>query len=497
MPRYILGIDQGTSLTTALLIDEQWQVVSRGQREHRQIYPQPGWVEHDPVEILECVLGAVYDAINGIGASANEIMCIGIDHQGETCLVWDKKTGIPIYNAIVWQDRRTTEFTEKLKREHGEYIHRITGVMPDSYYSVTKIKWILDNIPDARERANRGELLAGTINTWIIWKLTGGKAFVTDGCSGGRWMLMDLSTTQWDETIAGLADVPLSILPPLLDCNAIYGYTEPEMFWGAKIPISGCLSDGHAALLGSGSVAAGTLKTSYGTGSFMLLATGERFIISKHGLTTSSSWKISGVPHYALLGATFVAGAAIQWLRDGLRFIDTADQVEQLATSVPDTLDVYFVPAFVGLATPHWDQYARGAFLGLTGGVKREHLARAVLESVAFETTDCYRAMKREYQGDINSMLADGGMVDNEFLMQLQADLLGIPVVIPHEKECAAYGAACMGALTMGALSSLDDVKRYVKIKKVYNPLMSEDERETRMKKWQRAVERSKGWAKE
>lgn len=495
MAGYYLGVDQGTTLTTALLVDESWNVISRASKEHKQIYPKTGWVEHDPSEIYEACRYTIATVLEGAPkAKASDIICMGITHQGETCLVWDKRTGLPVYNAIVWQDRRTAYFAEMLKEREGNYIHQVTGMLPDSYYSATKIKWILDNVESARERAARGELLAGTLNSWLIWKLTGGKVHVTDACSAGRYMLMDLKTTQWDPNIVNMLDIPDNILPPIRDCNEIFGYTDPKDFWGAKIPIAGCLTDSHAALVGGGCCTTGALKTSYGTGSFTNLVTGTHFIISDLGLLATCCWKLNGVPYYTLIGAAYIAGAAVQWLRDGVGILEDAPFSETMALSVPDTNDVYFVPAFVGLATPHWDQYARGAFLGLTGGVNKNHLVRAVLESIAFQTTDCYMAMRQEYPEEIKAMRADGGMVDNSFLMQFQADMLGIPVEIPVEKESAALGSAYMAALTMGVFSSLADIKPYVKLKRIYEPSMSEDERKSRLVKWHRAVERSKGW---
>ena len=497
MAAYYLGIDQGTTLTTALLVDQDWRIAARGRRAHRQIHPRPGWVEHDPEEIFECVLGAIGEALSRLpGGRAQDIIGLGLDHQGETCLIWDKGTGRPLYNAIVWQDRRTSDFAERLKKEHGRYIQETTGLWPDSYYTATKIKWLLDHVPGARDRAARGELLAGTLNTWLIWKLSGGRAFATDSCSGSRTMLMSLRTRQWDRTIAGLVDVPLDLLPPIGDCNQIFARTEPRIFWGAEVPICGSLSDSHAGLIGGGGSRVGTLKTSYGTGCFMNLVTGDEFVISRQGLAACCAWQIDGHPTYTLNGAAYIAGAAVEWLRTGLELIGDLAEVESLARSVPDTRDVYFVPAFAGLATPHWDQYARGAFLGLTGGVTKAHLVRSVLESVAFQTTDCYRAMKREYQGDIPRMRADGGMVDNEFLMQFQADLLGLPVVVPQEKESAAFGAAVMTAVTLGRLSGLEEIDHHVQLKKTYEPFISADERESRLARWLKAVERSKGWAK-
>jgi glycerol kinase len=495
MAGYYLGIDQGTTVTTALLIDENWNIISRGRKEHRQIYPRSGWVEHDPIDIYESCLEVVQTALKGIpGAKVSDIVCMGIDHQGETCLIWDRKTGEPVYNAIVWLDRRSADSVETLKKNHNNKIHQITGLIPDAYYSSMKLKWILDNVDGVRERVERGELLAGTLNTWLIWKFTGGRVHVTDASSGGKTMLMDLTTTQWDDWLLNLMDIPRNILPPILNCNEVFGYTDPDSFLDAKIPIAGCLTDSNAGLVGGGGSAPGTLKTSYGTGCFMGLVTGDHFVISRYGLTSTCCWKINGVPSYSLNGAAYTAGAAIQWLRDGIRIIDNVAQTEVMARSVPDTKDVYFVPAFAGLATPYWDQYARGAFLGLTAGVNRENLVRAVLESVAFQTADCFMAMSKEYKGSIYKMRADGGMVDNSFLMQFQADMLGIPVELPYEKETAAYGSACMAGLTIGALSALSDVNRFVKIKKVYEPSMSEDERQARFEKWHRAVERSRGW---
>ncbi|MDI9493306.1 MAG: glycerol kinase GlpK [Bacillota bacterium] len=495
MGKLYLGIDQGTTVTTALLLNEQWQVVGRGQKEHRQIFPQPGWVEHDPVDIYESCLEAVRLALLQAHADPKDIYCIGMDHQGETCLLWDKRTGEPVYNAIVWQDRRTADIAEELKRTHGERIRRITGMIPDSYYSATKLRWVIDNVTGVKERIDRGELLAGTINTWLIWKFTGGASHVTDACSGVRLMLMDLEKGEWDKDLLDLMGIPREILPPIHNCNEIYGYTHPDAFFGVKVPIAGSISDSNAGIIGSGSTAPGTLKTSYGTGSFMTLITGNQVIYSKVGLMPCCCWKLSGVPSFSLTGAAYVAGAAIQWLRDGIRIINDAGETEAMAFSVEDTKDVYFVPAFAGLATPYWDQYARGIFVGLTGCIGREHLVRAVLEGIALQNMDGFRAMQSEYDGKITKMRADGGMVDNKFLMQFQADLLGIPVEVPLEKETSAMGSAFLAALTMGDLNSLADANPYVKYKCVFEPKMSDDEREFRLARYHQAVERSRGWA--
>lgn len=496
MPGYFLGIDQGTTLTTALVMDEGWNVIARGSREHRQIYPHPGWVEHDPLEIFDCFIGAVQCALDGLppNASASDILCMGLDHQGETCLVWDKHTGEPVYNAIVWQDRRTADFAQSLKDNHGDYIHRATGVLPDSYYSGTKIRWILNHREGLRERAAAGELLAGTLNTWLIWKLTDGQSFITDVSSAGRFMMMDINSMKWDPFVQELLDIPEQIMAPITDCDHLFGYTSPRYFGGARIPICGCLTDSQAGLIGGGGCGPGTLKNSYGTGSFMGVVTGSEYILSNKGLMTVCAFRAGGKPTYTLNGAAYIAGAAVQWLRDGLGFLESAAQAEAVAASVPDSGGVAFVPAFAGLATPYWDQYARGGFLGLTGGVRKEHMVRAVLESVAYQTTDCFRAIRGEYGREIPEMRADGGMVDNGLLMQLQADMLGIPVVLPAEKETAAFGAACMAAYTKKYLSSLEEVRNFVRIKKIYEPQMSEDERETRLSIYHKAVERCKEW---
>ena len=491
---YYLGIDQGTTFTTAALVDENWNILAKSAKEHRQIFPAPGWVEHDPVEVYESVLHVTASVLESAHIKATDLIAVGLDHQGETCLIWDKKTGKPVYNAIVWQDRRTADYSEALKVKHGEKILNITGMIPDSYHSATKLKWIIDNADGVKKCLENGDLLAGTLNTWLIWKLTGGESFVTDACSGGRLMLMDSRITQWDPWLLSLIGIPETLLPPILDCNSIFGYTCPDMFLGVSIPIAGCLTDSNAATVGGGGTAVGTLTTSYGTGSFMSLTTGENFIVSKRGLMSCCCWQLSGKRFYKILGASFVAGSAMQWLRDGLRILDDVAESEAMANSVSDTNGVYFVPAFAGLATPYWDQYARGAFMGLTSGVTREHIVRSVLESIAFQTLDCLKVMRLEYGKEVPMMHADGGMIDNKFFMQFLADVLGIPVEIPAEKETAAFGSACMAGLTTGALRQLSDVNPFVRIRGAYEPRMSQDEREERFAVWHRAVERSCDW---
>lgn len=496
MAKYFLGIDQGTTSTTAILIDENWNVAGKANIEHKQYYPKQGWVEHDPMELFECCRKAADMALKSIpGASPSDIVCMGIDHQGETALVWDKKTGLPIYNAIVWLDRRTADFAEMLKEKHGDYIKKVTGLWPDSAHGGPKIAWILDHVEGAREKAERGELMAGTLNTWLIYKFTGDKSFTTEGCSAARLAILDLKESKYDKNILDIYNIPEKILPPIMNCNEIFGYTSPDVFYGCKIPIAGSISDSKAALIGGAGTLPGTFKTSYGTGCFMALVTGNEIIKSNNGLVATCCWKLDGVSTYDINASCYVAGAAIQWLKNGINIIDSVSQIEPMVNSVPDTRDVFFVPAFSGLASPYWDQYARGAFIGLTGGVNRNHLVRAVAESIAYQVTDCYRAILLDYGKPLTIMTADGGLVDNSFIMQFQADMLGIPVEVPEEKETAAFGAACLAAFTMGAIGSIADVRKVIKIKKVYEPKMSEDEREARFARWHKAVERCRNWA--
>lgn len=501
MSGYYLGIDQGTTNTTAVLADENWRVVAKASRAHRQIYPGPGWVEHDPEEVLSNVVKVAADVMNKLQqidrkAGAGSIKAMGLDHQGETCVIWDKSTGKCIYNAIVWQDRRTAGIADKYKNERGERIRDICGLLPDAYHSATKLRWMLDNVAGAMERAERGELLAGTLNSWLFYILTGGRSHETDISSAGSMMLMDISSAKWSDELLELVGIPKGILPEIVDTDHLYGYTEPERFLGLKIPIAGGITDSPSGIIGGGCVGEGVLKTSYGTGSFMHLQTGRKLIKSEKGLFTRTCWKLAGQPYYLLSGASYTAGGAVAWLKDGLGLIDSPEQTESLAFSVKDSDDVYFVPAFSGLATPYWDQYARGTIIGLTARTGKAHIVRAVLESLAYQVANCYRVMKRESGIGSHIMKADGGMVDNRFLMQLQADMLGIPVEIPEEKETCAFGAACLAGYTMGALDSLESVREKVKIKTVYEPRISEEEREEKLSRWLEAAERSMNWAK-
>ena len=496
MPGYYLGIDQGTTLTTAVLTDEHWRIVAKASKAHKQYYPAPGWVEHDAMEIYENCLAVTEHVLNMAGASIRDILALGLDHQGETCVVWDKLTGLPIYHAIVWQDRRTADEAEALKAAHGSKIQDICGMLPDAYHSATKISWILDHVPGARDRAERGELLAGTLNTWLFWKLSGGEVFKTDPASANCTMLMDIRTLQWSDELTDKMKIPAACLAEICDNNHLFGYTKPDCFLGGCVPVAGCTTDSPASLIGGGCIGPGILKCSYGTGSFMSLQTGADVVISDKGLFSSCMWRLSGKPSYRLYGSSYIAGAAVEWLKNGIRIIDSARDTEKMALSVPDSNDVYFVPAFAGLATPYWDQYARGLFIGLTGGTTREHMVRAVLEGIAFQVTNCYRTMRAEFGRDSQYMRVDGGMVENRFVMQFQSDMLGIPVEVPAEKETAAFGSACLAGFTMGALPSLECVRELVQLKDVYEPKMSACEREERLGRWLQAVERSRGWVK-
>ena len=496
MAKYVMALDAGTTSNRCILFNEKGEMCSVAQKEFTQYFPKPGWVEHDANEIWSTQLGVAVEAMQKIGASADDIAAIGITNQRETTIVWDKNTGEPVYHAIVWQCRRTSEYCDSLKDKGLEDSFRQkTGLVIDAYFSGTKLKWILDHVDGARERAERGELLAGTLNTWLFWKLTGGQCFQTDISSAGSMMLMDIWTTQWNQELLDLCRIPRQILPEICDNNHIYGYTRPEHFLGVRVPIAGGITDSPAGLIGGGCIGEGIIKTSYGTGSFMHLQTGERPVFSDSGLFTRSCWRLDGRPYYLLSGASYIAGGAVQWLKE-IGLIETVQQTEELAMSVPDTRDVYFVPAFAGFATPYWDPYARGLFIGLTSGVSRAHLVRAVLESLACQVALCYRVMRQEFGKDSPAMRADGGMVENRFVMQFQADMLGIPVEVPAEKETCAFGAACLAGYTMGALPSLESVREYVQVKDVYEPRMSSDQREEKLARWQEAAGRSLDWAR-
>ena len=497
MPKkYFIGLDQGTTGITALLLDENWDAVARGYKEISQIYPCAGWVEHDAEEIWQCTCETVRQVITAAGLTAQDtIACIGIDHEGESVVLWDRETGIPIYNAVIWQDRRTSQAADELKREHQQMILDKTGLIVDAYFSATKIQWILQNVERAKELAQSGRLLAGTMDTWLVWKMTGGRVHITDASTASRTMLFNIHTGSWDQDLLDLMEIDRRILPEVCDSAQLYGYTDPEAFLGLKIAISGVLVDQQAALFGQTCLSPGTVKTTYGTGCFMLMNTGETPTHSENGLLTSVAWQLNGKRSYCLDGAIYISGAAIQWLRDGLKIVSSASETERRARSVPDTNGVYFVPSFTGLAAPYWDSYARGTMVGITAGTTQEHIIRAALEATAYQVKDVLDHMVQDTNVPISVMRCDGGATANGFLMQFQSDILGIPLDIPKITETTALGAAYMAALGVGEFSSPEEICKNWVLDRCFEPRMSADQRESMMFNWHRAVERARNWA--
>lgn len=494
--KYVLGIDQGTSGTRALLLNDDWEIHSQGYFEHQQYYPKPGWVEHDPAEIWEKTKKSLAQAIKNAQINKSDIKALGLDNQGETVIVWDKNTGQAIYNAVVWQDRRTSKMADKLKKDYGKLIKEKTGVVVDSYFSALKIKWILDNVEGAREKAEKGELLAGTTDTWLIWNMTGRRLHMTDYSTASRTMLLNIHNKKWDKEILDILDIPLKMLPELKNSSGVYAKTDPDCFLGLELPIAGSAVDQQAALFGQTCFEAGTVKTTYGTGCFMLMNTGDKIVNSDNGLLTTVAWGLDDKLTFALDGGVYITGGAVQWLRDGLKIIDNAAQSETMAKAVEDTGGVFFVPAFSGLAAPHWDQYARGTLIGITGGTEREHIVRATLESIAYQVNDNLKVMKKDSGMDIDVMRVDGGAVVNEFLMQFQADILDIPVDVPAITETTALGAAYLAGLGIGVFDDLEEIEKKWKLAKRYEPQMSSKKRDYLIGRWQEAVKRSKDWAK-
>lgn len=492
--KYYLGVDQGTTGTTAMVFDDKWQAMSKGYREHTQFYPKPGWVEHDPIEIWNCIIEAVGSAVKDAGIDINDIAAMGVDNQGETCMAWDKNTGIPIYPAIVWQDRRTARNADLLAEKAGDRIKEKTGMPIDAYFSATKIQWLLENVEGAKRKADKGDLLAGTLDAWMLWKLTHGKVFATDYSTASRTMMMNVHSGQWDDDILNIIGIPKDILPEICDSATVFGHTDPLDFFGASIPISGSMMDQGAALFGQACFTPGSIKTTYGTGCFMLMNVGEKAVFSKNGLLTTVGWGVDGKMACALDGGVYIAGAAVQWLRDKLMIIRESPETEAMAVSVEDTGGLYFVPAFAGLAAPHWDQYARGMMIGLTGGTTREHIARATLESVAFQVNDNLEVMRKDSNIDIPFMRVDGGMVHNKFLMQFQADIMGIPVDVPVVTETTALGVAYMAAYGIGDYKNLGELSSNWQLAHRYEPKMGAEQRERLLRRWRRAVERAKAW---
>ena len=495
MSKYYMGIDQGTTGTTVLVLDEEWNCLSRGYKEHTQHFPQPGWVEHDPMEIWEKILESIDMAAKEADINMEEVTCIGLDNQGETVVLWDNVTGVPVYNAIVWQDKRTAREADVIGEKHGDMIREKTGLVVDAYFSATKIRWIIDHVPGVKEKIEARRINAGTLDTWMIWKMTHGKVFVTDQSTASRTMLFNVHTGEWDQEILDILGIPRSILPEIRDSAEVYGYTDPLDFFGAGIPISGSVVDQQAALFGQACFEPGTVKTTYGPGCFMLMKTGDKPIYTANGLLTTVGWGLDqGHMTFALDGGSYIAGAAVQWLRDKLRIIEHAKDTEAMAESVEDTGGVFFVPAFSGLAAPHWDQYARGTMVGVTGGTTREHIVRATLESMAYQVKDNLDVMIGDSGIEIEVMRVDGGASVNEFLMQFQADILGIPVDVPEITETTALGAAYLAAYGVGEFKSLNDIKGKWRLRKRYEPSMDEKTRKKLLDKWHKAVERAKDW---
>lgn len=497
MKNYILAFDAGTTSQRCLLFDKMGKIVSVAQREITQYYPHPGWVEHDASEIWATQIGVAIEAMQRINVSAEEIAAIGITNQRETTIVWDKNTGEPVMHAIVWQCRRTAEYCDGRKAQGvTEMIRKKTGLELDAYFSASKIHWILGNVPGAREKAERGDLLFGTVDCWLIWKLTQGNCHVTDVSNASRTMLFNIHTMTWDDDLLKLFDIPKAMLPTVCPSSSVYGETELA-FFGVPIPIAGVAGDQQAALFGQTCFSAGDVKNTYGTGCFMLMNTGDTPVLSQHGLVTTVAWKIGDKISYALEGSIFVAGAAVQWLRDELRVLDTAPQSEELATAVPDTNGCYVVPAFTGLGAPFWDPYARGTIVGLTRGVNRNHLVRATLESMAYQSLDVLNAMQEDAGLDFTALRVDGGAARNNFLMQFQADMMQRPVYRPASIETTARGAAFLAGLAVGFWPDYEALYALQADDACFTPLMSVEKRDTLQRGWHRAVRCAMGWAKE
>ncbi len=511
--RYILSLDQGTTSSRAMLFDHAGAVVAVEQAEFAQIFPQPGWVEHDALEIWQSQLKTAQNCLKNasnwpsgqsiraqaapevIATSKPEILAIGITNQRETTVLWDRSTGQPLANAIVWQDRRTAGRCDELREQgHAELIQQKTGLVLDAYFSATKLAWLLDNTPGARARADKGELAFGTMDSWLIWNLTGSKVHVTDASNASRTLLFNIHTLQWDDALLALFNIPPSVLPEVVPSSGVVGESDPLLF-GVPIPIAGIAGDQQAATFGQACLKPGMAKNTYGTGCFMLMNTGSQPVASQNKLLSTVGWQLDTGTTYCLEGSVFMGGATIQWLRDGLSIIQSAAEVQALAESVPDSGDVYLVPAFTGLGTPHWDPYARGAMLGLTRGTTRAHIARAALEAIALQSADVFTAMSQDAGLGLQELRVDGGASANNLLMQMQADFSGVPVVRPQVLETTALGAAYLAGLAVGFWSGTDEIASQWQVDRRFEPVMREDERSARLTRWHNAVERTKLWA--
>ena len=493
MAQYILALDQGTTSSRAILFDKQQNIIGISQKEFTQHYPKEGWVEHDPMEIYSSQYAVMMEVIAQSGVDVKDIKGIGITNQRETTILWDAKTGRPVYNAIVWQCRRTADRIDQLKQQGlEEYIRKTTGLVPDAYFSATKIAWILDHGPQGRERAKKGEILFGTVDSWLIWKLSGGKVHVTDYTNASRTMLFNINTLNWDEKLLDALDIPMQMLPQVKNSSEIYAYTTIQ---GEEIPIAGIAGDQQAALFGQCCFEQGQAKNTYGTGCFLLMNTGNKPCFSQNGLITTIAIGLNGKVQYALEGSVFVGGAVIQWIRDEMRFINESKDAEYYAQKVEDTGGVYLVPAFTGLGAPHWDMYARGCIIGITRGTKREHIIRAAQESIAYQSYDLVKAMEKDTGVSIRELKVDGGASRDAFLMQFQADVLDCEVRRPMIRETTALGAAYLAGLAVGVWKDTDEIRKLWNCDTVFQSQMKAERREKLLRDWHRAVERSKGWA--
>ncbi len=491
MQKYILALDQGTTSSRAIVFDHSGKICSVAQKEFTQHFPKPGWVEHDPNEIWSSEASVIAEAISAIDINGLDIAAIGITNQRETTIVWDVDTEEPIYNAIVWQDRRTAEFCDKLKAQGlVDKVREKTGLIIDAYFSGTKIKWILDNVPGARERAEKGKLRFGNVDSWLVWRLTRGEVHCTDVTNASRTMLFNINTLQWDEDLLKLLDIPRSMMPEVKSSSEVYGHTKTTIF-AHEVPIAGIAGDQQSALFGQMCLEPGSIKNTYGTGCFVMLNIGDKPLLSKNNLLTTVAWKIGDKVKYALEGSIYVGGSVVQWLRDGLGFIKSSSEVEELASSVTDSGGVYFVPALTGLAAPYWDQYARGTIVGITRGTTRAHIARAALDGIAFQTYDIAQAMAKDLGAPLTELKVDGGASRNNLLMQFQSNLLGVPVVRPKITETTALGAAYLAGLAVGFWKDIDEIKSQWQVERTFNPVPENEEIKTAKEGWKDAIQRT------
>lgn len=494
MKKYFVGIDQGTTGVTVILFDRKWNQVSRGYCEEQLFYPRNGWVEHDPEDVWKSVCKALDEALKKINADKQEIISIGIDHEGESVVIWDKDTGKAVYPVIVWQDRRMAHYCDSIRSQYEPMIKEKTYLQLDSYFSATKLKWILDYADKDRTLAKSGKLLAGTMDVWLVWKMTAGKCHKTDSSTASRTMLYNIHEKDWDNDLLTLFQIPRILMPEICSSHQQFCVTDPNAFLGLKVPVTGILVDQQAALLGQACVYPGRVKTTYGTGCFMLMNTGSKIISSQNGLLSTVAWRDYEDDVYALDGGIYIAGAAIEWLRNKLQLIASAKETSAIAESIDNTNGLYFVPAFTGLAAPYWDSYARGMMIGITGNTSKADIVRATLEAIAYQVKDVLTVMEKDSDTNITVMRCDGGVSNNDFLMQFQADILGIPVEVPIVKDTTALGAAFMAAVGIGEYEQLNCISDTWKLAKRYEPTISEDQQDYLMRQWHRALERSRSW---